>query len=68
MNDGTDDESTSHRHDEDGVRLPRSSKSEKTIILDDLVSLTGWHRDYARHSLVDADTIKLVTPRRARAP
>jgi hypothetical protein len=50
------------------VAYKRSSKSEKTKILDDLVSLTGWHRDYARHALVDAGTVKLVTPRRARAP
>jgi hypothetical protein len=31
-----------------------------------LVELTSWHRDYARHVLVGAATIKLVKPRRAR--
>src|SRR5665213_119056 len=50
------------------VAYRRSSKSEKTKILDDLVGLTDWHRDYARHELVSAGAIKLVQPRRARAP
>ena len=50
------------------VAYKRSSKSDKTKILDDLVGRTGWHRDYARHALVDALTVKLVTPRRPRAP
>lgn len=50
------------------VAYRRSSKSEKTKILDDLVGLTDWHRDYARHELVSAGTLKLVAPRRARTP
>jgi len=50
------------------VAYRRSSKSEKTMILDDLVGLTDWHRDYARHELVSAGALKLIQPRRARAP
>jgi hypothetical protein len=46
----------------------RATKSEKTKILDDLVALTNWNRDYARHALKDGGTIKLVRPRKPRAP
>ncbi|MEZ5090915.1 MAG: hypothetical protein R2719_15155 [Micropruina sp.] len=39
----------------------------KTRILNELVELTGWHRDYARAALRDALVIKPVRPRRPRA-
>lgn len=50
------------------IAYRRSTKTEKSEILDDLVALTGWHRDYARHALTDAGAVKLVTPRRPRHP
>lgn len=50
------------------TKYRQATRGGKSEILDQLVDLTGWNRDHARHELCRAGTVRAAKPRKARAP
>ena len=50
-------------HEEVGCCVLGGPRSEKSRILDELIELTGWRRDYAQRALRDAGTLNVPARR-----